>query len=158
MHKSLKHMVSKRCHTHAYTMISFIWRFRTCKTILHERNQINGCLGQRFVGVGDLLQSGTKCILGWWILSILIAVLVTWVYCQTWRMCFIKCKFQQSWLKNKLEKKQHKNFIKEISLYTAVLKLITVCYFQNYIEPDTRLKKHSLTAYFVTIHPLWEAP
>lgn len=58
-----------------------MWRVRTCKSILHEKNQINGWLGQKFVGGGGgLPQSSTKYILGWWILSMLIEMLVTQVY------------------------------------------------------------------------------
>ena len=34
MHKSPKHMVSKRCWIHMYCMVSFIWSFRTCKVII----------------------------------------------------------------------------------------------------------------------------
>lgn len=119
MHKSSKHMVSERCQMRTYTMISFIWRVRTCKSILHEKNQINGCLAQKFVGGGGgLLQSGTKCILGWWILSILIGVLVTQIYSfvkthQTWCMHYIKCKFQWSWLKNNLEENSRKKLLKK---------------------------------------------
>lgn len=136
-----------------------MWRVRTCKSILHEKNQINGWLGQKFVGGGGgLPQSSTKYILGWWILSMLIEMLVTQVYSfvkthRTWCMHYIKCKFQWSWLKNNVEENSRKKIIKEIFTYTEMYR-----YFQKYIKPETKLKKLSLTTYFVTIHSLCEAP
>jgi hypothetical protein len=92
---------------------SFIWRFRTCKTIWSARNQTVGCLGHEFVG--ELTETGHMYFLGWQILSVLITVSVIQVYSfvkthQSWYVHFIEYKLHFSKMVQKLsDRKSRKN-------------------------------------------------